>query len=37
MDTLYFRMRLEYMLDLIFSQPQIKNIVEYNFGVGLHF
>jgi len=34
---LYRRTRLEHMLDLMFSQSQIRNAVEYHFGVGLHF
>jgi len=34
---LYSRTRLEHMLDLTFSQPQIRNTVEYHFGVGLLF
>jgi len=30
-------MRLQHMLDLIYSQLQIRNIVEFHFGAGLQF
>jgi len=32
---LYSRTHLEHMRELTFSQPQIRNAVEYHFGVGL--
>jgi len=32
---LYSRTRLEHMRDLMFSQPQIRNTVEYHFGLSL--
>jgi len=37
MYGLHSRARLDHthMLDLTFSQPQIRNTVEYHFGVGL--
>jgi len=37
MYWLYYRTRLEHMIDLMFSQPQIRNPVEYHFGLGLEF
>ena len=33
---LYARRRLEHILDLMFSQPRIRNTVESRFGVGRH-
>jgi len=33
----YYRTRFEHMLDLMFSQPQIRNPVEYHFRLGLEF
>ena len=35
--SVYYRTRLEHMTDLMFSQPQIRNPVEYHFGLGLEF
>jgi len=32
---LYSKIHLEHMLDLTFSQPQIRNTVKHHFGVGL--
>jgi len=37
MYRLYYRTGLEHMTDLMFSQPQIRNPVEYHFGLGLEF
>jgi len=35
--SLYSRIHLEHMLNLMFSQLQIKTTVEQHFGVGLEF
>jgi len=37
MVGLYCRMRLDHMLDLMVSQPEIRSTVESNFVVGLKY